>query len=390
MSLPDIDFDSTSYADGLELVKSAGLGSLEEIKDALTQYFVDNPGLADSLKNVGIGAAGGAGLGALSSLAQRKGRRTPFSRALTGGLIGGGGAGAMEFLKRMQSDSAKLDQDVDVAALRRIAGGTDDASTAQTPTAPKAPKDMTDAEIAAMPTELSSTDAAIDAVKAPWSDPAGRAAAGALGAGAVVARYSPQGKKMTMGEQYREPKGAFDPNTRLGGSEGADSRKAFADMNKLIPKHFPHIGEQQAGDLIRKHGTHGAFTAASKIPLKGTNTGSWPGSSGAAALGPKAVEAYKTHMTGHPNVPGLDFQRSGSKGLLRPWTRTRKPAGPIQSRMRGPAAFMGSLAAPYILQGVKGLLGYDTAWGQANAGLQDARQNAAQTRLDTKYPQQPQ
>jgi hypothetical protein len=135
MALPDIDFNTTTYAEGRALVKQAeppavapaapapvqpaaaeagkgigqsiadwgkGLaGSASGALDSATGWLGERTGadpeyLRHLLMLIGLPALGGAGLGALTSLAQKKEERTPWRRALLGALLGGGIGGGIE------------------------------------------------------------------------------------------------------------------------------------------------------------------------------------------------------------------------------------------------------------------------------------------------------
>jgi len=139
--LPDVDFNEMSYDEGHALVKEAlslaelkqGIGDAASgAKDWLGQQagrvgdwaaergitaagksVLDKVNQYPNLRNIAIGTAGGAGLGALSTLFQPRRRRGDWvGRTLTGGLLGGVGAGLGSALYRGQHGRHAESQDV--------------------------------------------------------------------------------------------------------------------------------------------------------------------------------------------------------------------------------------------------------------------------------------
>jgi len=91
-----MDYDNMTYAEAKLAIKTAGWQ--EDVQNWLAnmgeqaQASWANPE-HKPYWDIGLGAAGGAGLGALSSLWQPKNRRNALGRTLTGGMLGGLGGG---------------------------------------------------------------------------------------------------------------------------------------------------------------------------------------------------------------------------------------------------------------------------------------------------------
>jgi len=148
MSLPDVDFNALSYADGRKLVeKQASIGEIvESIKGAIgpalssagTAVSDAASGSADYLKGATTqimelirkyprqilypaGIIGGGVLGGLSSLGQEEGRRTPLSRILTGAALGGTAVGGADLIYNALQDYNKAEKGIADEAERATA-----------------------------------------------------------------------------------------------------------------------------------------------------------------------------------------------------------------------------------------------------------------------------
>ncbi len=129
-----MDYDNTSYAEAKQLIKvaeppasaapAAGASWLSDLPGKFQESYGAHP----SYWNMGIGALGGAGLGALSSIWQPKRRKNTLGRAITGGLLGGLAGGAYGLVRGANKGyQANLDEQAATEARDKTRTEAEDA-----------------------------------------------------------------------------------------------------------------------------------------------------------------------------------------------------------------------------------------------------------------------